>query len=135
MNEKFPIESATDYSRRVQAGLAVPLKYITAEEVLTEFSKRCGNGMQYTTFPNEITDEEIAKIEDAGYTVTKNTISSANRDGAPDLYIGFQVALNATAASGNRPMVISQKETNGISGGGEAPDGVPYLAVPDSEGG
>ena len=61
MDERFPIENAADYSARIQAGLVPHLKYITAEEVFTEFSKRCANGMQYTTFPNEITDEEIAK--------------------------------------------------------------------------
>ena len=135
MDEKFPIEDAATYSRRVQAELTPQLKYITAELVHTEFCKRCSNGMQYTTFPNLITDEEVAKLEAKGYTVTKNTISSANRDGAPDMYIGFQVALNATAASGHRPMQISQKETNGISGGSGGTEGVQLLAVPDGKGG
>lgn len=114
MDEKFSIEKAADYSVRIQAGLTYPLKYITAEEVFTEFSKRCGNGMQYTTFPNQITDTELAKLTAKGFVVTKNTIQSKNRDGAPALYIGFQVALSAAAAEGHRPMQISERETNGF---------------------
>lgn len=124
MDERFPIENAADYSARIQAGLVPPLKYITAEQIFTEFSKRCANGMQYTTFPNEITDEEIAKLEAKNFVVTKNTVHSANRDGAPDLYIGFQVALSAAAAAGHRPMQISEQETNGLAG---SPDGDPQL--------
>jgi hypothetical protein len=120
MNEKFPIEKAADYSARIQAGLTHTLKYITAEEVYTEFNKRCANGMQYTTFPNEIIDTEIAKLTAKGFVVTKNTVHSKNRDGAPDLYIGFQVALSADAAAGHRPMQISEQETNGF---GESPSG------------
>lgn len=131
MNEKFPICSAAEYSRVVQNSVTPPLKYIKAEEVFTEFSKRCGNGMQYTTFPYLIEDAEVAKLEAKGYTVTKNTVSSANRDGAGDLYIGFQVALNKIAASGHRPMQISEQETNGLDG---SPDGdTQLLAVNSNE--
>lgn len=118
MDEKFPIENAATYSRRVQAELTPQLKFITADEVFTELSKRCANGMQYTTFPNQITDAEVAKLEAKNFVVIRNTIQSKNRDGAPDLYIGFQVALNATAASGHRPMQISEEEDNGIGEGG-----------------
>lgn len=108
------IEPAADYARRVNASLVPELKPILANEVIAEFEKRCANGMQYTTFPNTIDDDEKAKLTAKGYIVTENTISSENRHGAPDLYIGFQVALNNTAA--NQAMVISQKETNGIGG-------------------
>lgn len=110
------IEPAADYNKRVQASLTPELQPILASEVIAEFQKRCGNGMQYTTFPNTISDEEKAKLTAKGYIVTENTISKNNRDGANDLYIGFQVALNSTAASGHRPMVISEKEDNGIGG-------------------
>lgn len=107
--------SATEYSDRLDKYYNPPLPFILANEVLSEVVKRCGGGKQYTTFPNRISDEEKAKVEAKGYIITENTIESKNRDGAGDLYIGFQVALNATAASGDRLMVISQEETNGIS--------------------
>lgn len=111
------IEPAEELNRRLQASLNPPMTPILASEVIAEVEKRCGNGMQYTTFPNTISDEEKQKLEDAGYIVTLNTVSASNRDGSDDLYIGFQVAFNSTAASGNRPMVISQKEGNGGSCG------------------
>lgn len=106
--------TATQYHNQVQATLQPNQPYILATEVLAEVEKRCGGGQQYCTFPNKISDAEKAKVEAKGYTVTRNTIDSENRDGAGDMYIGFQVALNSTAASGDRLMVISQKETNGI---------------------
>ena len=115
--------SAEDYSNRLNAYYHPELPYILANEVLNELEKRCGAGQQYTTFPNRITDDEKAKVEAKGYTITENTIESKNRDGAGDLYIGFQVALNATAASGDRLMVISQEESNGITGGGGSSGG------------
>lgn len=112
------IEPAANLSQRVQAYYTPNMPYITAAEVMAELDKRLGDGKQYTTFPNKIRDAEKAKLTAEGYVVTENTIDSENRDGAGDLYIGFQVALNATAASGDRLMVISQKETNGIDAGG-----------------
>lgn len=110
------IEPAADFNARTQASLTPELMPILASEVISEFQKRCGNGMQYTTFPNTISAEEKAKLTAKGYVVTENTVHTNNRDGAGDMYIGFQVALNATAASGHRPMVISEKEDNGIGG-------------------
>ena len=108
--------TAKQFSQRVQGYYDLELPYINATEVLSELEKRCGAGQQYTTFPNRITDKEKAKVTAKGYTITENTIHSENRDGAPDMYIGFQVALNATAAEGHRPMNISEKESNGIGG-------------------
>lgn len=113
----MPIIPASALARRIEVGLQNELSYILASEVITEVEKRCANGMQYTTFPNKISDAEKQKLVDAGYKIIENTVQSKYRDGASDLYIGFQVALNATAASGNRSMVISESETNGISGG------------------
>lgn len=118
MNIRSDHPTAEEYSTRVQLNYTPDQHEILAEEVLAECEKRLGAGKQYTTFPNRITDEEKAKVEAKGYIVTRNTIESKNRDGAGDLYIGFQVALNETAASGDRLMVISQEETNGIEGGG-----------------
>lgn len=108
--------TATEYSKRVNAYYTPNQPKILATEVLAELEQRCGSGQQYTTFPNVITDAEKAKVEAKGYTVTRNYIDSDNRDGAgpEQLYIGFQVALNATAAAGHRPMQISEAETNGI---------------------
>lgn len=91
------IEPAAEYNQRIQEALSNDLPYILASEVVVEFQKRCANGMQYTTFPNRITDLEKQKLTDAGYIVTENTVHSQYRYGAPDLYIGFQVALNQTA--------------------------------------
>lgn len=110
--------SAIEYSAQVQAGLQPNMPEILATEVLAEVEKRCGDGQQYCTFPNHISADEKAKVEAKGYTVTENTILSKNLGGAPDMYIGFQVALNATAATEDYTMVISQEERNGISGGG-----------------
>lgn len=108
--------TATQYSRRVQSYCTPALPYILATEVLAEVEKRCGGGQQYTTFPNRISAAEKAKVEAKGYIVTENTVDSENRDGAPDMYIGFHVALNSTASADDRPMNISQKESNGIGG-------------------
>lgn len=105
--------TAKQFSQRVQGYYDLELPYINATEVLSELEKRCGAGQQYTTFPNRITDKEKAKVTAKGYIVTENTIHSENRDGAPDMYIGFQVALNPTAATEPRPMNISEKEING----------------------
>lgn len=88
---------STQFQRQVQASLVEELDYILASEVVAAIRDRCANGMQYTTFPNRITDLEKQKLTDAGYIVTENTVHSQYRDGAPDLYIGFQVALNQTA--------------------------------------
>ena len=94
------IPTAANMAATIAAGqLVEPLPYINAAEVAREFEKRCGNGMQYTTFPNRITDAEKTKLTSKGYSVTLNTVPSADRHGAGDLYIGFQVALNATAAA------------------------------------
>ena len=112
----IPIEPAPDYNDRTQKYLMPPFQDITASEVMAEFEKRCGSGQQYTTFPNTISDDEKAKLEAAGYVVTANTIDSENIDGVEPTYIGFQVALNSTAAAKN--MVIGQKGENGIGGGG-----------------
>lgn len=137
MTENHPM--AEDYANRVAAYYTPNQPHIKATEVLDEVEKRCGAGQQYTTFSEQISDEEKAKVEAKGYTVTRNYVQSKNRDGAPasedGMYIGFQVALNATAASGHRPMQISEEEDNGISSGGEAPEGTQLLAVPDGEGG
>ena len=121
---------AADYEARVRMYYTPDQPHILATEVLEEVEKRCGAGQQYTTFPNKITDVEKAKVEALGYKITRNYIDSDNRDGATPakLYIGFQVALNLTASKGDRPMQISQKETNGISGGG-GDDDYTYLAV------
>ncbi len=121
MNIRSDHPTAEQYSARVQAYYTPEQPEILAEEVLAECEKRLGAGKQYTTFPNRITDDEKAKVEEKGYIVTRNTIDSENIDGAPPMYIGFQVALNETAASGDRLMVISQKETNGIGGGETSP--------------
>ena len=104
------------------------LPFIKATEVLQELQVRCGGGQQYTTFPNQITDEEKDLVESKGYFVTRNYIDSENRDGAEPakLYIGFQVALTQEAQ--DKAMVISQREENGIEiqpGGGSA-SGVSY---------
>lgn len=110
------IERATDFSARIQAQFNQTLPRILASEVMAELEQRCGSGQQYTTFPNTISDAEKAKLEAAGYIVTENTIDSQYRDGCGDTYIGFQVALNETAAE--KAMIISQVEENGIEGGG-----------------
>lgn len=112
------IEPATEYSARIQSNLQPDMPYILASEVMAEFEKRTGSGQQYTTFPNRISDAEKAKLTAAGYKVTENTIVSKNLGGAPDMYIGFQVALNETASAEDYAMVISQEEKNGIEGGG-----------------
>jgi hypothetical protein len=114
----IPIEPAPDYNDRTQKYLMPPFQDITASEVMAEFEKRCGSGQQYTTFPNTISDGEKAKLEAAGYVVTANTIDSENIDGVEPTYIGFQVALNDTAAA--KSMVIGQKGENGIGGGGDS---------------
>ena len=131
--------TATEYSNQRAAYYTPNQHFIKATEVLEETEKRCGAGQQYTTFSEQISDEEKAKVEAKGYTVTRNYVQSKNRDGAPasdkGMYIGFQVALNAIAASGHRPMQISEEEDNGISiGGGAAPEGTQLLAVPDGGG-
>lgn len=92
------IPEAADFSSRVQANVTNELPLILASEVIAEFEKRCGAGQQYTTFPNRISDDEKQKLTDKGWIVTENTIQSFYRNGAPDLYIGFQVALNEKAA-------------------------------------
>lgn len=92
------IISATDYQAAVNQANATTLLPITAKEVIDELTVRCANGMQYTTFPNTITDEEKSKLEAAGYIVTRNTVPSADRYGQGDLYIGIQVALTDRAA-------------------------------------
>ena len=106
---------ADDYDSIVQADLTPNQPEILASEVFAEIEKRCGSGQQYCTFPNIISDAEKAKLEAAGYIVTRNTIDSDNIDGADSRYIGFQVALNATAAE--KSMVIGQVGENGIGGG------------------
>lgn len=124
--------TATEYSAQVKAYYTPNLPYILATEVLEEVEKRCGGGQQYTTFPNQISDAEKAKVEAKGYTVTRNTVHGTNRDGAADEYIGFQVALTAKAA--DKTMIISEAETNGIEGGGggssiDIPDGAVLIGV------
>lgn len=92
------IPTAEDMGKHIQTNLLQePLKPITAEEVIEAFNFRCGNGMQYTTFPNSITEEEEKKLTAKGYKVTRNTVSSDDRYGAGDLEIGIQVALNDRA--------------------------------------
>ena len=108
--------NAEGYDAIVQANLTPNQPAILASEVMAEFEKRCGSGQQYCTFPNTISDEEKAKLEAANYIVTRNTIDSENMDGADSRYIGFQVALNETAAE--KALVIGQKGENGIGGGG-----------------
>lgn len=100
------LEPASEYNRRIQISLENDLPYILASEVVSEFQQRCSNGMQYTTFPNRISELEKQKLTAAGYFVTENTVESKYRYGAPDLYIGFQVALNSTAVS--KAMQIGQ---------------------------
>ena len=130
--------TATEYANQRAAYYTPNQPFIKATEVLEETEKRCGAGQQYTTFSEQISDEEKAKVEAKGYTITRNYVQSKNRDGAPasdnGMYIGFQVALNAIAASGHRPMQISEEEDNGISIGGGAAPGTQLLAVPDGEG-
>lgn len=136
--------SATEYANQRAAYYTPNQPFIKATEVLEETEKRCGAGQQYTTFCEQISDEEKAKVEAKGYIVTRNYVQSKNRDGAlpsDGMYVGFQVALNSIAASGHRPMQISEEEDNGISSGGGsgsgsgAPAGTQFLAVPDGEGG
>ena len=110
------IEPAANFNARIQAQFPTNLPKILASEVMSEMETRCGSGQQYTTFPNTISDAEKAKLEAAGYIVTENTVESQYRDGCGDTYIGFQVALNETAAE--KAMIISQVEENGIEGGG-----------------
>lgn len=112
LTDRYP--NADELNIQVQSYYTPYQPYILATEVLEELEKRLGSGKQYTTFPNKISDEEKAKVEAAGYIVTRNTIDAKNLDGSGDMYIGFQVAVNETAASGDRLMVISQEETNGI---------------------
>lgn len=96
---KNSIPTAAAISQQIQINqLTQPLPPITAEIVIREFQFRCGNGMQYTTFPNTISESERLKLIEAGFIVTENTIPSSQRHGAGDLYIGFQVALNEEAA-------------------------------------
>ena len=109
------MSNASDYTQRVQESLQKELPYILASEVVDEFQKRCSNGMQYTTFPNRISDLEKQKLIDLGYIVTENTVESQYRYGAPDLYIGFQVALNQTATA--KSMQIGQVVPGGGGGG------------------
>lgn len=118
MGVRNAYQQAADYQNRIRSYYTPELPYILATEVLEEMARQCRSGKQYLTFPNRISAEEKAKLEAKNYIVTENTIQSKNRDGIGDEYIGFQVALNATAASDYRPMVISEEEINGISGGG-----------------
>lgn len=118
MGVRNSYQQAADYQNRIRSYYTPDLPYILATEVLEEIARQCRSGKQYLTFPNRISAEEKAKLEAKNYIVTENTIQSKNRDGIGDEYIGFQVALNATAASDYRPMTISEEETNGISGGG-----------------
>lgn len=90
-----PADDYTDYQNELQANTLPP---ITATEAFHELERRCANGMQYTTFPNTITDEEKAKLEDKGYIVTRNYVPTDDRYGQGNLYIGIQVALNQRAA-------------------------------------
>lgn len=108
--DKYP--SASELTQRVGAYYSANLPRIKASEVLAELEKRCEAGQQYTTFPNTITDTEKAIVESKGYIITENTVHAENRDGAPDEYIGFQVAMTQKATE--KAMVISEKETNGI---------------------
>lgn len=114
--------SATEYANQRAAYNTPNQPFIKATEVLEVTEKCCAAGQQYTTFSEQISDEEKAKVEEKGYIVTRNYVQSKNRDGAPSsddgMYIGFQVALNAIAASGHRPMQISEEEDNGINCGG-----------------
>jgi hypothetical protein len=109
------IEPAANFNARIQAQFPTNLPKILASEVMSEMETRCGSGQQYTTFPNTISDDEKAKLTAEGYIITENTIDSEYRDGCGDTYIGFQVALNETAAE--KAMVISQVEENGIQPG------------------
>lgn len=105
------IMEAERYNKMVNATYDNPLPPILATEVWEEFEKRCANGMQYTTFPNTISDAEKAKLEAKGYIVTRNTVPSDARYGQGDLYIGFQVALNARAAE--EAMQITPNDADG----------------------
>lgn len=97
-----PADDYTDYQNELQANTLPP---ITATEVFHELGRRCANGMQYTTFPNTITDDEKAKLEDKGYIVTRNYVPTGDRYGQGKLYIGIQVALNQKAAEKAMQMV------------------------------
>jgi len=90
--------TAAAVSSRQAAANTFTLPFISAREVVTELEKRCANGMQYTTFPCQISDIEKSRLESAGYIVTRNTVPSDVRYGAGPLYIGIQVALNLRAA-------------------------------------
>ena len=129
--------TAEEYANQRAAYYTPNQPFIKATEVLEETEKRCGAGQQYTTFSEQISDEEKAKVEAKGYTVTRNYVQSRNRDGAPasddGMYIGFQVALNAIAASGHRPMQISEEEDNGISSGGGGGGTVDQVYNPTSQ--
>lgn len=93
------IPNATAFAESLKPAVdKAKLPYINASEVIAEFDKRCGNGMQYTTFPNSMTELEAQKLTSKGFLVTFNVVPSSQRHGAGDLYIGFQVALNPVAA-------------------------------------
>lgn len=100
------IPNATDFAKSLKPAVdRAKLPYINASEVIAEFDKRCGNGMQYTTFPNSMTDLEVQKLTSKGFIVTFNVVPSSQRHGAGDLYIGFQVALNSVAAKKSMQIV------------------------------
>lgn len=104
--------NATDYNAMIQDTTNAKLQPILASEVIKEFEFRCANGMQYTTFPNTISEAEKAKLTALGYIVTENTVPSDPRYGAGDLPIGFQVALNQEAAK--KAMVIGATSEGGF---------------------
>lgn len=121
------ILKASAMSTRIAAGNTFHLPFISAVEVVQEFEKRCANGMQYTTFPNQLSDTEKAKLEEAGYIITGNTVPSNVRYGAGDLYIGFQVALNSRAAQ--ETMQITPNGSGGGGGGGGGTTENTYYAL------
>lgn len=127
--------TAAELTQQVSAYYTPNLPKIKASEVLAEIEKRCAEGQQYTTFPNTITESEKALVEAEGYIITENTVHGENRNGAPDMYIGFQVAMTEKAT--DNAMVISEAETNGIEGGGgsdiDIPDGAVLLGVGGTE--
>ena len=143
------IPTANDMSKIIESSqLVQSLKPITATEVIEEFQKRCSNGMQYTTFPNTISEAEKSKLTDKGYIVTENTISSDVRYGAGDLYIGFQVALNTRASEEHMQITpngsggsggscdcteISDAEVETIFDGSYKPDTSSYKALSDED--
>lgn len=141
------IPKAVEVAKQIQdSQLVKPLPFITASEVVSEFESRCANGMQYTTFPNRLSETEKLKLTSKGFLITENTVPSTVRYGAGDLYIGFQVALNNRATEEHMQITpngsggscgccteISDAEVEAIFDGSYKPDTSSYEELSDED--